>query len=246
MKKQFNFPFLFLCQILFLASIAHAQQYLLGPVLWRDTTIQVVEAGSDKPNLVNVSIAYIAKLDLKMLAIGRNDILDFLKLIDGKIPSMTNWKTYVDSACGAKLQFPPNYLVDEVSLPKDPCVGLRLTKKTGKMVHDSKTGFLQQLTLFYTSLSFFEELSQQGLDIHSENELFKSTMAAPIYIESKYYKAVYWQNDRLQSDGSGTMFAQRDEMILVYIYNPSGSSIKIECDVNVFPLLIASTVKFMN
>jgi len=246
MSKQIIYNLLFITQALLLISTAHAQQYLLGPVLWSDTTIQVVEAGSDEPDSVNVSVAYVANLDLKVLARSRNSILDFLKSIDRIVPTSSNWNTYVDSTCNVTLQYPVNYSIKKLTQPTDPCYAIHLATKISSELHRKKKQPVGGLTLYSTSRRFLEELSQLGLDIQNENDLFRSTMASPVFLQSNTYKAVYWQNNRLESDGAGTMFAQSDEMFFVFIECSPGSAMTVTVDPGIIPLIIASTVKVIN
>jgi hypothetical protein len=246
MRIQLIFRSLFLLQVLAIYCIAHAQQYQLGPVLWSDTTVQVVEFGSDEPDSVSVTVAYIPSLQLRMLARGRIVLQDFLKSIDAKVPPTSDWKTHIDSACGVIVRYPPSYSAEKLTRPTDPCYAIHLTTNRSVNIHPTNTEPVDGLTLYSTNRSFFEELAQLGLEIQNEREFFRSTMAAPIYIHSKAFKAVYWQNDRLESDGSGTMFAQRDEMFLVFIQGLSGSAMTMTPDPGILPLLIASTVSFIN
>jgi hypothetical protein len=229
--------------------VAQVQKGLISHVQWSDTTIDVLEIGYKEAGPEIIKVAYIPELQAQVMSFDSSEIGEFIKKIDKQFPSLSTWKTYRDVSCGIEFNYPTNYFVDTLRLPQDRCYGIALTKNRPKLILNRSIEEIQKhsnLGIYFTNLPFFGELSQMGLEIGKESDLFKNTTATPVYIKAKNFRALYWQSEPgRDSDGAGNSWAtEPDAMFLIMAEGQSGTAVKFNCDLDIISLLIATTIKF--
>jgi hypothetical protein len=228
--------------------MAQVQQCLFGAVQWSDTTIDVLDFGDQEASPQKIKMAYILELQAQVLSFDSIEISNFIKKIDKRVPLLSTWKTYRDMTCGVEFNYPSNYFIDTLRLPKDDCYGIALTKNRSKLKSKSSTEEIEEhsnLGIYFTNLSFFGELSQSGLEVSRESDFFRRTMAVPVYLKTRHFKALYWQNQGRDSDGEGNSWATQDEIFLIMIEGHPGTAVRFNCGIDIINLMIASTFKFI-
>jgi hypothetical protein len=238
-----------LFQFSLLTLVAQVQQSIIHSVQWSDTTIDVLELGDQEASPESIKVAYIPELQAQVLSFDSSEISDFIKKINKRAPSLSTWKTYRDETCGVEFHYPQNYFVDTMRLPQDHCYGIALTKNQSKLKRNRSIDEIEEhceLGIYSTNLTFFDELSQLGLEVRKESDFFRRTMAAPVYIKANNFRALYWQSEPgRDSDGAGNSWATEPEpMFLIMVEGQPGTAVTFNCGVDIINLIIASTFKF--